>query len=215
MNHAYYFEKVIGRTLTPRERDVISPLEYVRQHTDRTRIGIIDPPGCDSRQILIDYVIFLHTKINPRIRVLVMAPTRCEARAFTARFPRQSSDCPWYFTAGGTNPNGPRGLNYDVALLLDADGYIYRTIPVVSPVIGDTPGNHLLIAHSRTALLSLPPAYWINPEVPVPPPRKPHTSPAVLIISTGPSPTPPAAAPPQPLLLPSDITLVPGPPRSI
>ena len=186
-NYACYFEKTARRPLLPQERGIIASLEYIRQHTPHTRIAVIDPPGFDSRPLLIEYLGFLHTHINPLIRVLVMARTRREARNFCARLPKPGrGQLPWYYTGFGACADRVRGINYEIALLLDADGYFNRACAAVSPVVGYTRGLNLLIVHSHTRHIYLPPAYLIDPQGPEPPPQHHYPVQAVYIISNTP-----------------------------
>ncbi len=194
-----YFEKYIGRALYRWERDIIAPLEYIRQHTANHRVVIVDPPGYDSRQLLCQYFRFLHECIAPEADFLIMARTRIEARRLCNNTTPARS--PWLSMASVRQPDSIRGLTFHFALLLDTTtNHIEDALAAVAPIILNEGRDNFIIIHTRSASLLAPPAYIRDPKAPRPRiPDRPQ-APCVMLIESGPPPDTPTQENPDPAI---------------
>ena len=185
-----YFEKFIGRALYRWERDIIAPLEYIRQHTANHRAVIVDPPGYDSRQLLCQYFRFLHERIAPEADFLIMARTRIEARRLCNNTTPARS--PWLSMASVRQPDSIRGLTFHFALLLDTTpNHIEDALAAVAPVVLNEGRDNFIIIHTRSASLPAPPAYVRDPRALRPRIHARRPAPFVMLIDSGPPPDKP------------------------
>lgn len=194
-----YFEKFIGRTLYRWERDIIAPLEYIRQHTSNQRVVIVDPPGYDSRQLLCQYFRFLHERIAPEADFLIMARTRIEARRLCNNTTTARS--PWLSLASVRQPDSIRGLTFHFALLLDTTtNHIEDALAAVAPVILNEGRDNFIVIHTRSASLLAPPVYIRDPRAPQARIQARLHAPCVMLIESGQPPDTLVDENPDPLI---------------
>ncbi len=207
----YYspFQRYLGRSLLKHERRIIAALEYYRQHKTMRRVLIVDPPGYDSRELLCQYIRFVHDVRKPTLWAMVMARTRRDA--LKASGYRKARDGDWLFTATGIKPDNIRGRTYNYALLLDADRYrplnsddaiarknFGKALAAVAPVILNE-GENFIIIHVRGGDMRIPAIYDTDPDRPHPVILHPEATAgqiALMII-------PPRDGPPQEIILPT------------
>ncbi len=167
----YHFQRWLGRTLTPAERAVISPLERNRCHRDNRPAIVIDPPGQDTRQLLKAYLLY---RIGTRQGLLMLPKLKGEAikskniRLGTLR-----------------RPDSIRGQTVHSAVVI---GYRHRGPKglrrLISALLPTTCADGLLIIHADRLPRTLPEAFLILRPIPAVPEQ-----------STSPPPVPVQGAP--------------------
>ena len=199
----YHFELFLGRRLSRADRAVISPLEQARIRQDARPVVVIDPPGHDSREILVAYL---------RYR---LSGTHLPAMLVVPVGHKETYDNIW-----NTRVTTPRRVNYarghthSCVLLLDAhlyktrSPYARRPAPwqqLLATLIPTFTPCGFFIIHLRAAkgTPAIPEAIRRLIAAP-PPPELPSVSP---IGSPGSLSGLPAAPPPQ-LPHPADHSLV-------
>jgi hypothetical protein len=136
-DHTYHFRKWLGRDLSKREYEVINALER-RRRKGVIKVHIVDKPGQNSRAILIKYIQFLGT-IYPRRVATVYDSTKMSATRVCRSLPIKA------YPASVRRPNTVRGMNFDIALILNPPvQYLDDIFSAVWPVIGDYLGCALI-----------------------------------------------------------------------
>jgi hypothetical protein len=129
-DHTYHFRKWLGRNLSKREHFVINALER-RRRKGTIKVHIIDKPGQNSRNIIIAYIRYLGTLYPLRVAV-VYDETKKQAREVCRSLPIEA------YPASVKRPNTCRGMNYDIALILNPPAhYLPDIFATVWPVVGD------------------------------------------------------------------------------
>ena len=149
----YHFQRWLGRTLTPAERAVISPLEKNRCLGANRPAIVIDPEGTDTTALLKSYLLY-RSRGNA---ALLMLPVRKNHR----------NPHPNIITATLRRPDSPRGLTVHSALVI---GYRHRSPKklrrIISTLLPMTCRDGLLIIHADRLPPTLPPAFIILRPIP-------------------------------------------------
>ena len=183
----YHFQRWLGRTLTPAERAVISPLERNRCHRDNRPAIIIDPPGQDTRELLKSYLLY---RIGTRQGLLMLPKLKGEAikskniRLGTLR-----------------RPDSVRGQTVHSAVVI---GYRHRGPKglrrLISALLPTTCADGLLIIHADRLPRTLPEAFLILRPIPAVPEQS--TSPPPVPVQGATLPAPLQTIPNSPFPIP-------------
>ncbi len=145
-NFAALFERWLGYSLHPHARRLIAELERQRARRMPQRLYVSDSNAESGllQRALVDYVRWLTIVVRPTTNFCVIAPSRAQLKSLVPRHPD-------IITATARSPEYVRGLNFPMALILDADRYpkkgrhLTRILRSVSPIIYDGPGTLLVI----------------------------------------------------------------------
>lgn len=148
-DHSRRFARYLGRSLTRRERDIVTALELGRNRAWRpTRLLIVDTPDYDSRPLLVRYAEYLRPLPG---RIVIFDRTRPEARSHS-RLARGFSL---------RRPDSCRGMTFTHALLFNVKPrHLTRLIMSVAPTLPVGYPNMMVI---HTTGRVRPPAAFIAP----------------------------------------------------
>ena len=187
------FARWLGRSLSRAEKIIITPLEKDRLRKWIPRLLVIDPPGVNSKPLLLSYLKWIAEVVHhDALPTLICSPTKRTSTEYAASVgmrpvPELGNPLPGRSTymLGARRPTAARGMNFRFALILDIDKYGKRSAPrpgtnewkilncpfndIIRTVTGPTlvPGCSMLVYHASSPVYVAPAFRPPDPTIPI------------------------------------------------